>query len=81
VTRRRPRRVVVALLAILLARAHAHGEPATKLPRIGLLFTPTASAHAPLRDALRQGLQELGYVEGRTAVIETRYAEGRVSSP
>jgi putative ABC transport system substrate-binding protein len=43
-----------------------------------MLFTPTASAHAPLREALRQGLHELGYVDGRTALIETRYAEGRV---
>ena len=79
-TRRRPGGVVAALLAILLAGAHAHGQPATKLPRIGLLFTPTASVHAPLRHALGQGLQGLGYVEGRTVVIETRYAEGRVEN-
>jgi putative tryptophan/tyrosine transport system substrate-binding protein len=77
VSQRRPC-VVAALLAVLLASAHAQGQPATRLPRIGLLFTPSPSVHATLRDALRQGLQELGYVEGRTAVIETRYAEGRV---
>jgi len=63
---------------MLLGGAQATGQPATKTPRIGMLFTPTVSAHAPLRKALRDGLEELGYVEGRTAVIETRYAEGRV---
>jgi len=78
VTRRRLGVVAGALAALLLAGAHAQGQPPTKLPRIGLLFTPTASAHAPLREALRHGLHELGYVEGRTAIIETRYAYGRV---
>jgi putative ABC transport system substrate-binding protein len=78
VTRRRLGIGAGALVALLLVGAHAHGQPPTRLPRIGLLFTPTASAHAPLREALHQGLHELGYVEGRTAVIEVRYAEGRV---
>jgi putative ABC transport system substrate-binding protein len=63
---------------MLIGGAQANGQPATKTPRIGMLFMPTVSAHAPLREALRKGLEELGYVEGRTAVIETRYAEGRV---
>ena len=69
--------IVGALLAILIAGAHAQGQPGAKLPRIGLLFTPTTAIHAPLRGALLQGLQELGYVDGRTIAIETRYAEGR----
>ena len=66
-----------ALVAILIAWAHAQAQPGAKLVRIGLLFAPTATLHAPLRDAFLHGLQELGYVDGRTIAIETRYAEGR----
>jgi putative ABC transport system substrate-binding protein len=61
-------------MAALAAQAR---QPA-RLPRIGVLLSsstgPGASAGA---DILREGLRELGYVEGRTAVIEWRYWEGK----
>ncbi len=45
--------------------------------RIGMLIIGGPVSHGPLRDAFRQGLQELGYVEGGDVVLEERYAEGR----
>ena len=52
-------------------------QPA-KVPRIGFLITSSPSAIAPRIEAFRQGLRELGYVEGKNIVIERRYAEGKV---
>ena len=66
--------IVLAALAVGQA---ANAQLSPKTPRIGLLFAPPESAHAPLRDAFLKGLQDLGYVEGRTIVIEKRYAEGK----
>jgi putative ABC transport system substrate-binding protein len=67
--------VAGGLLAVPFA---AEAQQAARLPRIGVLLTtstgPGASAGA---DILRQGLRELGYVEGRTAVIEWRFWEGK----
>ena len=74
----RPSRRMRALLALalMLASACAFAQPAQKVPRIGMLFAPPEAVHAPLRDAFLQGLRDLGYEEGRTIVLEKRYAEG-----
>jgi putative ABC transport system substrate-binding protein len=50
----------------------------TKIPRIGYLSTVSPAANATRIEALRQGLRELGYVEGKNIIIEWRYAEGKV---
>ena len=54
-------------------------QQAGRLPRIGVLFSGnTGNSVANLgTEVLRQGLLELGYVEGRTAVIEWRWWEGK----
>lgn len=68
------RRFVVALggaLATLLARA----QP-VKVPRIGYLFSFVRSRGEHLWEACRQGMRELGYVEGRSVVFEPRWADG-----
>ena len=50
----------------------------TKIPRIGYL-SPNSPATNPARiEAFRQGLHELGYVEGKNIFIEYRYAEGKL---
>jgi putative ABC transport system substrate-binding protein len=67
--------VSVSLLAAPLA---ADAQQAGTVPRIGYLGVTSASDRPPLLDAFRQGLRELGWVEGQNIVIDYRYAEGRV---
>jgi putative ABC transport system substrate-binding protein len=47
-----------------------------KVPRIGLLGISSLSSDSIRIEAFRQGLRELGYIEGKHIVIEYRYAEG-----
>ena len=66
---------VPLLILITLQLADTQQQP-TKMPRIGYLMTRFLD---PVRsEALRQGLAELGYVEGKTIVIEWRSAEGKL---
>jgi hypothetical protein len=61
-------------LAVPLA---AEAQQAAKIARIGyLLSNPAVNPH--LHEAFRQGLRDLGYVEGRNLVIEYRSAEGKL---
>jgi putative ABC transport system substrate-binding protein len=55
----------------------ARAQPVGKVYRIGILETIPAARNAGNLDALRKGLQELGYIEGRNLVIEYRSADGR----
>lgn len=55
--------------------ATAQAQQSKKVPRIGFL---SAALVEPLREAFRQGLRELGYVEGQNIAIEWRHSEGRV---
>src|SRR5262249_29536662 len=54
----------------------ARAQQATKVPRIGFLGLAPASASASRVEALRAGLRDHGYVEGKDIVIEFRWAEG-----
>jgi ABC-type uncharacterized transport system substrate-binding protein len=49
----------------------------TKIPRIAFLSSTSPSNISARVEAFRQGLRELGYVEGKNIVIEWRYAEGK----
>jgi putative ABC transport system substrate-binding protein len=61
---------------LLAAPLRVEAQQAAKVPRIGWLANnPAASLHPP--EAFRQGLRDLGYVEGRNVVIEYRNAEGK----
>jgi putative ABC transport system substrate-binding protein len=55
----------------------AEAQQPAKVPRIGFLTTPSPTAAAYYLEAFREGLRELGYVEGKTIAIEYRFAEGR----
>ena len=61
-------------LCLLAAPFAAEAQQTGKVPRIGVLAT---THNWPLWEAFRQGLRELGYVEGRTIAIEYRWTEGR----
>jgi putative ABC transport system substrate-binding protein len=70
--------VVVLALAFLASPLPAEAQPAGKKARIGvLLLPPRAGAGGTYVQALREGLRELGYVEGQNLILETRWAEGR----
>src|SRR5438094_3348637 len=62
--------------ALLLALSlSAHAQQPTKVPLIGRLGAGSPSSNLARREAFRQGLRELGYVEGKNIGIEWRYAE------
>jgi putative ABC transport system substrate-binding protein len=73
----------IASLLATLAALSAGGSLATaqqpgKLPRVGILFpgSPASGVSLSFLKAFREGLQEVGYVEGQNLAIERRYAEG-----
>jgi putative ABC transport system substrate-binding protein len=71
------RRIFLTTVAGLLAAPlAAEAQQAAKIARIGLLATNLA-ANSHVWEDFRQGLRDLGYVEGRNVVIESRDAEGK----
>jgi putative ABC transport system substrate-binding protein len=71
--------LVWILLTFFVANvAIAQAQQPTKVSRIGFLATTSPSTSAARYEAFRQGLRELGYVEGKNIVIEWRYAEGKL---
>ena len=73
------RRAFIGTLAVFLLAAPftAEAQAPAKIPRIGFLGTGAPAETAPRLEDLRQGLRELGYVEGNTIAIEYRFAEGQ----
>jgi putative ABC transport system substrate-binding protein len=73
------KKILVWLLVIFfLANVSiAQAQQAVKVPRIGYLTAGSLSAQSARIEAFRQGLREIGYVEGKNIVIEYRYAEGK----
>jgi len=76
------RRAFLGTLAggVFVAPLAAEAQKSTKIWRIGLLTSGSREgAGADVRTVpFSQGLRDLGYVEGRNVIVETRYAEGRV---
>jgi len=67
--------LLILIIAILGAPFVANAQQAGKIHRIGFLGTLPTS---PYDEVFRQGLREVGYVEGQNIVIERRYSEGKV---
>jgi putative tryptophan/tyrosine transport system substrate-binding protein len=64
--------------AMLLALSFpAQAQQPKEVPRIGYLTAASLSAFAARTEAFRQGLRELGYIEGKNILIEYRYADGK----
>jgi ABC-type uncharacterized transport system substrate-binding protein len=77
---RLPRRAFMAMMAgglLVTSLAARAQQPAAKTYRIGILESVPAAQNAANLDALRRGLRELGYVEGRNLIIEYRSSDGR----
>jgi putative tryptophan/tyrosine transport system substrate-binding protein len=74
------RRTFMAMLTggIVAAPFAAEAQQAAKVPRIGYLAGASLSLSPHLHEAFRQGLRDLGYVEGRNVMIEYRSAEGKL---
>ena len=71
--------ICLALSALLFALSvSAQAQQAGKIPRIGYLAASSLSGQSARIEAFRQGLRELGYVEGKNIVIEYRSAEGKL---
>jgi len=71
-------RQTLALCTMLFAVCSpTDAQQPTKIPRIGYLGVNSLNVNPDRREAFRQGLRELGYVEGKNIVIEWRSAEGK----
>src|SRR5262245_52160426 len=69
--------LVICAMFFGLCEATQAQQP-MKVPRIGFLGVPPHSAISERIESFRQGLRELGYVEGKNIGIEWRYAEGKL---
>jgi len=74
-TIRRAALALVLVLGFLAASLVAEGQPAKKVPVIGYLIE--RSGPTAFDEAFRLGLRELGYSEGRSIVVEYRWADGK----
>ena len=72
------RRLVLAAAALLAAPLTPFAQKQSRVWRIGFLSNGTPSSAKFQLDAFLRGLNELGYVEGRNVVIESRWAEGNL---
>ena len=61
----------------LAAPVATQAQPVAKVYRIGYLSNSSAAANPHLFEAFRQGLRELGWVEGQNITIDPRFAEAR----
>ena len=73
------RRVFIGVIAggLLAVPLAARAQQGAKVPRVGFLGNSTAALEANLVGPFREGLRDLGYVEGRNVLIEYRWAEGK----
>jgi len=69
---------LVALIVMLVGFGGiSEAQQPKKIPRIGFLGSATLATSPARREAFRQGLRELGYMEGQNVLIEYRHAEGK----
>jgi putative ABC transport system substrate-binding protein len=76
----RGRLTLLLALSLVAAPLAAEAQPLAKVPRIGVLsfgHPPSATGPSDPNEGFRQGLHDLGYVEGSNVITEWRYAETR----
>jgi putative ABC transport system substrate-binding protein len=69
---------ILIAVVLLVVAIIAEAQQPKKVPRIAYFSAGSASSQASRLDVFKQGLQELGYAEGKDIVIEQRYAEGKL---
>src|SRR6266511_1177761 len=71
--------LLLLFFAVPLGTAAAQSQEKRKVPRVGYISSGSSEDRMRLRrfEAFRQGLRELGYVEGQSIVLEPRWAEGQ----
>jgi hypothetical protein len=68
---------ILSAVVLLAVAVIAEAQQPTKIPLIGSLSGSSASTSPARHEAFRQGLRDLGYVEGKNIVIEQRWADGK----
>src|SRR5205809_6668358 len=66
-------------VSLLVAHRLSHGQPATTIRRVGWLASGSHAANSHLRAAFTQGMQDLGWLEGKNFEYRSVYAEGDAS--
>ncbi len=65
------------MIGFVLASIHfAEAQQPKKIPLVGYVSSNTPSSPGPLLGSFRQGLRDLGYIEGKSILVEYRYTEG-----
>ncbi len=81
VTDKNMKRTLIALCAMFFAiYSPAEAQQPKKIPRVGFLaqrVSPTPNSPHVFADAIRQGLRDLGYIEGKNILVDYRYGEGK----
>jgi putative tryptophan/tyrosine transport system substrate-binding protein len=75
-TRRTIALLVTFVLGLLVVPLAVTAQPYAPVPRIGLLCLFSPAIGEPMAESFRQGLRELGYVEGQNIRLESRWAAG-----
>ena len=75
--RLRRRQFLIWAGPLLATPVASFAQPPARLVRIGVLAVPSAANYASRTEALRAGLRDFGYVEGKNTRIEFRSAEGK----
>ena len=70
--------LIVLVLGTLATSFDTDAQQPAKVPRIGILVSGSPTTHKSFVDGFNSGLRELGYVQGRDAVLEYRFAEGKL---
>src|SRR5262244_2971052 len=71
----------IGLIGVAVASVAIEAQPGAKMARVGA-FAPGFRSGDPfllLVTAFRDGLRELGWIEGQTILVETRWGEGRLA--
>jgi len=65
------------IVALTMCGAKGEAQQPAKIPRIGYLGATSRSTNPARIEAFRQGLRELGYIDGKNIVIEYRWSEAK----